>query len=536
MHRTLLIGIDGATFSILDPLMQAGFMPFLSQFAAGGVRGPLLSTPSPLTPPAWTSLATGRLPGSHGIFDFVSPKETDDGVYIQLMSGRDVRCETIWALVSRFGGRVAVLNFPMTYPLRSVTGYVVPGFMPLRQFKRAIQPPGWYGTLSAFPWFDVKDLAMDIDREKMGIQGLPPEEYADWIRLHIRREQQWSEILRVIMRDDPCDLTAVLFDGVDRIQHLAWRFINPACFPQTPTAWELEIRQLCLDYFRQLDRLIGEAVALAGPESRVFIASDHGFGTSIEVFYLNVWLYQHGYLHWGKDGAHLDDEEGILVQRMKTQYGLIDWTRTIAYALTPGCNGIYIRVARRPGQVGIPPEAYESFRAELIRKLLAFTDPESGEPIVRRVMTREEVFSGSQMEQAPDLTLALRDDGFISVLNADAPLKRRSEPRGMHHPEGVFLAAGPGIKRGLAIPAQSIVDIAPAMLHSLGLAVPCDLEGRFPEEIFETSFLQAYPPTRGEATRPVGAVLTPEAARTQVLDADQEEVVLSRLKALGYVE
>ena len=69
--RVVFIGLDGATFSILDPLMQDGTMPFLAKFTVKGVRAVLHSTPHPLTPPAWTSMVTGRSPGEHGIFDFV---------------------------------------------------------------------------------------------------------------------------------------------------------------------------------------------------------------------------------------------------------------------------------------------------------------------------------------------------------------------------------------------------------------------------------------------------------------------------------
>src|SRR5262245_33657456 len=70
-HRVVLIGLDGATFSILGPLMADGIMPFLKEFTDRGVHAVLHSTLHPLTPPAWTSLQTGRNPGNHGVFDFV---------------------------------------------------------------------------------------------------------------------------------------------------------------------------------------------------------------------------------------------------------------------------------------------------------------------------------------------------------------------------------------------------------------------------------------------------------------------------------
>lgn len=532
--KTVLIGLDGATFSIIDHLMEEGIMPFLQELTGRGTRAELLSTPNPLTPPAWTSLMTGRSPGNHGIFDFLRPERTEDGIYIKLLSARDVQCETIWSLASRQQRKVTVLNFPLTYPPQSLSGFVIPGFVPFRHLRRAVHPPSFYTQVKDLLGLNAKDLALDLDHEKKGIQGLPPEEYEEWIRFHIRREQQWFRVLRHLMEYEPCELTAVVFDGPDKIQHLAWGLIDPAFFPEKPSPWEEKIRSLCLDYFRQLDVFLADIVKLAGSDAQIFIVSDHGFGPSWDIFYLNVWLHEHGYLQWGEDGAPLDDAHSVLAARMKTQYGLLDWKRTVAYALTPSSNGIYIQVSKGPGQLGIPPETYEPFRRELINSLLSFTDPESGETVVKRVMTREEVFSGSQMHLAPDLTLVLRDHSFISILNADSPLKRRKEPKGMHRPEGIFIAAGEGIRQGTLIPQLSILDVCSALLYSLMLEIPQDLEGRFPAEVFEPSFLEACPPCAGGSTRLL------DSSATRISEASwrrsEEEAVLSRLKALGYIE
>ncbi|GIX45857.1 MAG: nucleotide pyrophosphatase [Candidatus Tectimicrobiota bacterium] len=530
--RTVLIGLDGATFSILDPLMEEGVMPFLRRLVARGTRAELLSTPNPLTPPAWTSLATGRTPGNHGIFDFLKPYETEEGIFLKLLSSRDVQCDTLWTLASRYGKRVILLNFPLTNPPPAISGFVVPGFVSYRHLRRATYPPGFYQRLQALLGLNTRDLALDLDYEKKGIQGLPPTEYAEWIRFHIRRESLWGTLLRHLMTQEAWDLAAVVFDGPDKLQHLAWRFLDPQCFPAQPSPWEQEIRTLCLEYFRQLDALLATLCALAGPEARIFVASDHGFGPTWDIFYLNVWLQQHGYLAWGAAGAPCDEEEGLLAMRMRTQYELFDWQHTVAYALTPSSNGVYIRVAQRPGQAGIAPEAYAAFRQRLIAELLAFTDPASGEPVVKRVLTREEAFAGRYMHEAPDLTLVLRDHGFISILNADAPLKRRREPKGMHRPEGILIAAGPGIPQGAVVPPLAIVDLFPALLYSLDLAIPADIDAQFPQALFEPAWLRAAPPRVSDAALPLSS--SPEAST--VLSDEEEAAMVARLKALGYLE
>ena len=531
--RVLLIGLDGGTFATLDPLMDEGIMPFLKEFVAAGVRGPLRSVIPPLTPPGWTSLVTGRTPGNHGVMDFFR-FESPDTHYLRLVDSRDVKCETIWSILSRQGLRATVLNFPLMTPPRPLAGNAVPGWAPWRHLPRLCFPRDLYDKIKTVPGFNVQELAMDLKLEGKAIEGSAKEEYEDWILFHIRRERQWFEILRYLMQEDPCDLTAVLFDGVDKLQHLLWRFIDPAYVPAHPSVWEQNIRELCLNYFRQLDELLAEAVAMVGPEASVFLASDHGFGPSTEVFYLNTWLHQQGYLAWGADAQEDTSEAGRLgVGRISQTPSMIDWSRTTVYGLTPSSNGIHIDVAGRRGRQGTDPEAYEALRARLQDQLGQLTDPVTGERVVSQVLMREVAFPGEQMGRAPDLTLSIRDGGFVSILKSDVVLKPRPEVVGTHRPEGIFMAKGPGIRCGLPLPELSITDVAPTLLHILGLPVPQDLEGHVAELIFEPAALQQRPIREGEPTRVPEAF--PQWPSPQE-DQDGEAQVLERLRNLGYVE
>jgi predicted AlkP superfamily phosphohydrolase/phosphomutase len=532
-ERTVLIGLDGGTFSTLDPLMEEGVMPFLREFLASGVRSQLMSVIPPLTPPGWTSLVTGRTPGNHGILDFFR-FESPENHYLRLVNSRDVKSETIWSIVNRQGLKVTVLNFPLMTPPRPIAGYAVPGWAPWRYLQRLCSPRDLYDKIKTVPGFNVRELAMDLKLEGKAIEGGSKDEYEDWIRFHIRRERQWFEILRYLMREDPCALTAVLFDGVDKLQHLLWRFIDPAYMPRHPSAWEQRVHDLCLDYFRQLDGFIAETVAMAGPEASIFLASDHGFGPSTEIFYLNSWLHQQGYLEWAPNASAETSEGGNLgLNRASGWAFMVDWRRTTVYGLTPSSNGVHIAVAGRRGQYGIDPAEYERVRSRLLDQLCQVTDPATGRRLVTRVWTREEAFAGALMEMAPDLTLTLRDCGFVSILKSDVILKPRPEVVGTHQPAGIFMAKGPRIRQGLSLPALSILDVAPTLLYSLGLPVPSDLEGRVAEQIFASALRQERPIRVGDRTR------LPEAFppwRHQPQDQEGEAQVLERLKNLGYVE
>jgi predicted AlkP superfamily phosphohydrolase/phosphomutase len=531
--HVVLIGVDGATFAVLDPMMRDGVMPFLRDWSRGGVRAVLGSTAHPLTPIAWTTLMTGRYPGNHGVFDFVRADLHAPQPSYALGTSADVRVETLWAIASRHGRRVTCLNFPCMFPPPPIDGFVVPGFVPWRYLARAVHPRDLYPRLKNLPDFDAKELALDWDTERKALQGLPESEFEDWIRFHIAREAQWFSIAQFLMREEPCELTAILFDGVDKLQHLCYHLIDPAIASQHTSAWAQRVRGLCLEFFRQLDRFIGAIVKDAGPAARVFIASDHGFhAAGNQIFYANVWLEEQGYFGW-KEGTTLDHEGRLTLEGHAGPEALIDWSRTVAFALTASSNAIWIRRRTNGPGPGVPDEEYGHFRQRLIDGLGRVTNPATGERLIERVMTREEAFPGAAVDDAPDLTLVMRDRSFISVLRTDAVLKPRHLPYGTHHPDGIFMAAGPGLQKRCEIPPFSIVDITPTLLHALELPLPRDLDGAAMTAAFEPAWIAAHPvryDEEGGTSRPL-----PHTAAAS-LGAEGDEEILRRLRALGYLE
>jgi len=408
--------------------------------------------------------------------------------------------------------------------------------MPWRQLRLGCHPPGLFDRLKALPSFEPRELALDMKLEAKAIEGCAAEEYADWIQLHLRREQRWFEIVRDLLQDEEqADLVAVMFDGTDKLQHLCWRFIDPAFRPEHPSPWEAEIIALCERYFHDLDAIIRDLVELVGPDPTVVLASDHGFGPSSDVLYLNAWLEQQGYLLYadGDDASAPDEAPQVGFSQMTRHVFELDWRQTVAYAATPSSQGIHIVRRAAGSEVQMPAETYERLLAEIAAGLLAIRHPEDGRPLVTDVRLRGEIFRGPYEELAPDLTLVLADGGAVSILRSDTLVRTRPEPTGNHRPEGIFIACGPSIKVGAWLDELSIVDVAPLLLYSLDVPVPLDMSGRLPEEAFEAGELQRRPPRfsaggeHDQATPPEGDV---------VYDSDEQELMLSRLRALGYVE
>jgi predicted AlkP superfamily phosphohydrolase/phosphomutase len=531
----LLIGLDGATFTILDPYVERGVMPFMGELFERATRAPLRSVMPPLTPPAWTSLMTGKRPGQHGVFDFFQ-KEEPGSVYFSFASSQDVKSETIWSLASDQGRRIIALNFPLMFPPPPVDGCVVPGgMMPWRQLRLGCHPAGLFDRLKALPSFEPREM-LDMELEIKAIEGCPDDEYAEWVERHIRRERRWFEVLRHLLREEPAELVGVLFDGVDKLQHLCWRFIDPACRPARPSPWEQEMIERCERYFRALDEMIAELVALARPDATVVLASDHGFGPTRDVFHVNSWLEREGYLVWaeGESTAEGRADTEVGFGEVTRHLHALDWTRTLAYAATPSSQGINV-VDRVPGtDEPLPVEMRRTVTSKLAQGLREVRRPADGRPLVTEVWTREEAFAGPHEELGPDLSMVLADGGTISILPSDVVVARRDQVHGHHRWEGIFVASGPGIRAGLRADELSIVDVAPLVLHRLGLPVPDDMAGRVPVEILEPDELERRPPRRA-ATRAPRPSPAPDPADL-ALDPDEQANVLQRLRALGYVE
>jgi predicted AlkP superfamily phosphohydrolase/phosphomutase len=525
--RVLMIGLDGATFTLLKPLSRMGALPFLTGLIGNGVSAHLMSTRNPLTPPAWTSMTTGVTPERHGIYDFLRPAYLKDGsVYLKVNDRRQNRAETVFAMVGRHGLRSTALNFYGYSPAPEIDGYVVSGFVPWKHLRHGIHPRDLFDRLKASTEFDYRDLGMDIGEEKKVVQGLDADEHEEWIELQNVRDRAWTDVTCRLMAEDRTELTAVVLDGPDKMQHLFWRYLDPEADAGEPGERTERIRALCVDFYRRMDDNIRRMVEAAGPDTNVLIVSDHGFGPTTEIFYVNQWLAEHGYLAWSE--AATSDAKGQLTSdKIRDHLGMIDWRKTKAFCATPSSNGIYIKPESASG---ISADDYMDFALKLRRELLEWTDPDTGTPVV--VGAEMNKMRGvSYVEPCPDITLHLRDGGFVSILNSDRCVVQRKLADGTHRPEGVFVGYGPDFRRDEVLDPLNLLDITPLMLTLIGVPVPSDLDGRVPVEALEPG---VAPTSGGESRRSSGTAA--ETGTDGEVSEEERQTLLRQMQKLGYMD
>jgi predicted AlkP superfamily phosphohydrolase/phosphomutase len=350
-NRTIVLGLDGLSWPLLNRLVEEGVMPELRALLADSEAGPMNSVRPEISPVAWTSFFTAARPCRHGIYGFTDfePKGYD----IKFNASTDVKVPPLWDWLSLRNRRCVVLNVPLTYPARPLSGVMVSGFVAL-DYDRA----GYPSWVSDF--LRRSDYALEADFE----------------RVHQDREAFQADLDRALAGRDMLfdrfsgeewDLFVLVVTDTDRLFHFFLKEYEDQG-PVTP---------YFLDFFRRVDALVGKAARLAeqlnqqGDSTDLVMLSDHGFAPVIEEFHVNRWLAARGYLN----------EVG---------------PSSAALALDP--TRIYFNGPPRFPSGKVPPSDYSRLAQAITADLIK-------EPAVTGVDRRSDLYDGPLAHLAPDLVI-----------------------------------------------------------------------------------------------------------------------------------
>jgi predicted AlkP superfamily phosphohydrolase/phosphomutase len=551
-NKLLIVGWDGATFDITQPMAARGELPVLARLLAEGAWGPLHSTVPPVSPQAWSSFLTGVHPGQHGVLGFLGAPE---GRFYRrpILSARDIQAPTLLQIAGEAGRRVAAFGVPMTYPPTPVNGIVVPE----QHGPPLSHPPGsWDEMVTAVG--DPRDPATHV-----------PYLFTQDKRGYVARQRELLEIQRQaahwLLDRESYDLSIVVFTASDRASHFLWKYMDPT-HPDHQPQWSEALGDALPDLYRRLDAILGELWERLDPDGTLMVMSDHGFGPLHKRVFANHLLRERGLLAvrplvyraasvrypWPLlrlfNGAarrlglpHMALPIGRWQEPIDPQlydpriffdtHLLIDWARTRVYSGNSAEQGLFVNLrGREPSGIVEPGAEYEALRQELRQMLMAITDPDDGQPVMNHIWFREELYSGPWLERAPDLVVQLRNRYVLSpefyVSDVVSPSLHIS---GTHRPQGICLLAGPSIQTGASLDHASIADLAPTALQLLGVPVPAHMEGRVLEEAFAAEWMAAHPVRRTAFSGEVAAGTGSELSEEEVAAME------AHLRGLGYI-
>jgi predicted AlkP superfamily phosphohydrolase/phosphomutase len=529
--KAVVLGLDGVTWDLLDPLCEAGVMPNLAQARQIGAWGLLASCMPPYSAPAWTSIATGKNPGRHGIFDFWEAGAAGER---RPVSARSARGAKLWDLASQAGRRVHVVNVPVTYPPAEVNGSFVSGMMTPGESVAYTHPPELKAELKALPG------GYEADPYAAGLTG----------RAFIRQTHHWIRqkelAVQHLIADGSWDLLFTVIQAPDPLQHKFWNLLDPAD-PRHDPRLAAELLPDLHEAYRRCDEVIGDRLAMAEQGAFVLVLSDHGFGRYEKLLYVNRLLEDAGLLVRARSArpasgrltargliklarrADVLGLEGRLPNSVKQRIGSgldralaapVDWERTRAYAGSGSGECVFV-------SSHVPAGERDGVCRQVIEALEAVRDPDTGEPVLDAALRREDIYQGSELERLPDVLLDFGQRPYLAADRLGAPELIERLPGsgggGRHRRNGVILAAGPGISAA-RLPDASIMDVCPTVLHAMRLPVPDDLDGRVLTELFSDG--------RAVQTAPAGEAA---AAGQAEYSADEEAAIRASLEGIGYM-
>jgi len=420
-NRACVIGLDGVPYGMIVELARRGVMSTMARLMDIGKIHRMKASLPEISAVSWTDFMTGTNSGSHGIFGFTDFKPKSYAV--RYPNFLDIKVPTIWDRLGAKGKKSVVINQPSTYPARKIEGVLISGFVAL-ELAKAVWPMSYRAAL-----------------EQMGYQI-----DVDIVKCRESPEVLWQELAKTMAGgqkalnffwDEGWDYFEYVVTGTDRLHHFLWQAYENPAHPS---------HQSFLDFYRQIDRLIGKIVAayhkLTGSYAGFYILSDHGFCGIVQEVYLNAWLEQNGYLKFIKpEPDSLEDIHG----------------RSRAFALDP--NRIYLNYKNKFPKGSVERTARKALKEDIAAKLTKLEY--QGRRVVKRVFMAEDVYSGPQASKGPDL-IVVGEPGFDmkgSVRKRE--VFGRSGLQGMHTWDDAFFWASEDIGEDL-----KIADVAPVILKN----------------------------------------------------------------------
>lgn len=509
--KILLIGIDGASWNVITPMIDSGLLPNLAKLIKEGTSGVLESIEPLISPAIWTSIASGKKPDKHGIKDF-------------FVTSKEIQCKRIWDMAEESGLSVGVFDYMATWPPRPVNGFMIPGpfshgpdtypgqFRFIRELALEEKTNGSRG-ISKYIHYGIKGL-------KNGI-GIPTllsaacHVLADKIKIYEvlekfyiqrkLRDKMYSNLFLSLFKKYSPDFTIYATNLTDAVQHSFWKYHEHAGY-ENISAYELGMyKDIIPKAYIQVDHTIGRIIHLIDRDTTIVVVSDHGF-------------------------------RGVTEDYLKHQKKYINYSiniKEIVKELSLSAHAKYFNLGRR-SFIRVNDRGNIDAIMDQLREIIV-VGPESISWRLFDVSLDDylniNIKLNDSLEELEDLEkmevlFKNKKMAFTDIINITNRFS------GDHDKEGVLIMSGRNIKACLKVRNASVLDITPTLLALLKLPVGRDMDGRVILEAIDERFLKESPVTSIDSWEDKD--YSPENNNTGQ-DSNMEERVKAKLSELGYL-
>jgi len=510
--RVIVIGLDGATWNLIKPLVDERRLPTFRKLMSEGVWGVLESTEIPISSASWTTITTGVNPGKHGIIDFSRRK--DDSYETRPLTSKDVGVPRVWDILGYYGKKVYIINVPMTYPPQEVNGAMISGFPCLEEKNDFSYPPEF-----------VEELREEIGTDLHFQNRVSPFKEREFLEEMIEITDYVAKTTNYIIERKEFDFLMSVFVAPDALGHVFFRYLDK----NHPRYEEREeFAEAYFEIYVKLDKVLGSILTKLRDGDKLLLVSDHGFTSVYYAVSLNKWLMEKGYLKLKKTlrtrfkkmlfdiGLTPENLFKIakklgLTKKLQTEaykeskslfkklmdliiinWDDIDWSQTKAYS-QGNFGQIFINLKGREPKGIVTLEEYDQLVNKIISDLKELRH--NGERVFDVIKRGVEVYSGRFVKYAPDI-ICLRSDskyvvGRFFEFGSKKTITVHPVWSGIHDRHGIFLAwdNGKDITQGKKIVAR-VEDITPTILYIFDIPIPRYMDGKVLTDIFKPDFIR----------------------------------------------
>lgn len=480
--RVIVIGLDSADRDLVRRWCDSGDLPFLRAIRDRGISG-ILATPPGLGDDAvWASFYTGVGPGRHGRYHH---RQLQPGSY-KVDNFRDVRRNPFWDVLSRAGRKVAILDVPKCPLMQEVNGLQVTDWLVHgRDFATRSCPAGVGRDLLERFGDDRTDCQPEYLCQ---MEQLPEGQQQIFVERLLESCAKKTSAALEFLGSTAWDLFLVVFKEAHCVAHHFWH-LRDQSDPDYPLegldhGWNPVKR-----VYQALDAAIGKILANVDAETHVIVFSDLSMATNItgehlldEILFRLERPMLAGVSRLLQNGSHgsRDGWSGRARAWMKRELHPYRSAFQVEHNEMSGAVRCNVKGREPHGQIAPGPEL-QAFLDRLEEDLLKVVNPDSGEPIVAKVLRTDEVFAGEHRDLLPDLfviwnrtrPITAAASSKIGELRIPSPDWRS----GNHASDGFFFACGPSMLTRKGPELASIMDLAPTIGRLLGVSIP-DVDGR----------------------------------------------------------
>jgi predicted AlkP superfamily phosphohydrolase/phosphomutase len=461
-NKLLVIGLDSVPSDLLFNGLSKE-LPNIRKMMDQGIYCTLESCHPPITIPAWMVMMSSKSPGELGIYGFRHRKgfSYNESWIANSLSFKQPR---VWDYLGREKKKVCLIGVPPTYPPIEINGSVISCFITPKQRRDFTYPPNMVEEIEKLVGgnyvFDVKFRTDNRDEIIKALYEMTEKRFT--VIKHMLNREQWDYFMFVEI-------------GVDRLHHMFWKYFDKSHPKYVPNN---RYENVIPDYYKFIDKKIGELLELIDDNTYVMLVSDHGTASMKGAFCVNEWLIKEGYLVLKKYPDNVSDLEKCD----------IDWEKTTAWGWGGYYARIFFNVKGREAEGSIDPSDYEKVRDRLRSHLLSVSGP-NGEVLDNKVFTPEQLY-GQCNGSKPDLmvyfdNLFWRSAGTVGHKTLYLSENDTGPDDSVHWMDGVFVLYNKKSTpdRSVRLDRMSIYDIAPTILDLMGVAVPSSMKGRVVKEV-----------------------------------------------------